>query len=95
MLPPDEPLEPFDDGSVVVSLELPLEPEPIEPEPVDPLDPADPDVCARAGTPAKSSPAVPRPATTPHAIFISLPPCCSVRDGPGTLPWLVVLAPIR
>jgi hypothetical protein len=94
--PYDEPLEPFDDGSVVVSLELPLEPEPIEPEPVEPLDPLDPEVCAHAGTPATSSPAVPRPATTPHPIFIRLPPCCcSVRDGPGTLPWHVVLAPIR
>jgi hypothetical protein len=42
------------------------------PEPLDP--------CPHAGTPAKSSPAVPRPATKPHPIFMRLPPCCcSVR----------------
>jgi hypothetical protein len=82
----EDPLEPFDVSSVVEPVAEPLEPEPV----VDPLDPD----CARAGTPAKSSPAVPRPATKPHPIFMRLPPCCSVGDGPGTLPWHVVLASI-
>jgi hypothetical protein len=60
------------DGSVAVELLEPEEPDPI----VDPLDPD----CAAAGIPAKSSPAVPRPATQPHPIFMRLPPLLLLRS---------------
>jgi hypothetical protein len=65
-----------------------LEPEPVdpglvEPEPIEPLsspcvalplDDVPAPLCARAGTAVSSSPAIPRPATTPHPIrFMNFP----------------------
>jgi hypothetical protein len=71
-----------------------VEPEDVE-EPVEPVPevPAEPLVCAQAGA-ATSSPAVARPATLPHSIFI-FPLHCSVGDGPGTLPWSSCWLPVR
>ncbi len=67
---PPEPV-PYDDdpllGEPVSEPVEPLEPEPIDP--VEPVEPLEPD-CAVAGTPTKSSPAAPRPATKPHPIFM-------------------------
>src|SRR5512138_3368435 len=64
-----------------------VEPEPVEPEcvesrslvdlpeevPLVPVDPDDVPLCARAGPVARRSPAIPRPPTTPHPIFIRIP----------------------
>jgi hypothetical protein len=66
-----------------------VEPEPIEPlsSPcvVLPLDDVPAPLCARAGTAVSSSPAIPRPATTPHPIrFMNFPPgsCFGPRSEP-------------
>lgn len=68
----DEPIRSVDEPDV-----LDFEPDADDPlEPVEPVEPADPLVCAQAGA-ATSSPAVARPTTLPHSIFM-FPLHCSV-----------------
>ena len=69
-LVPSEPeleLEPFEPA---VSRSLVVWPDAL---PLDPVDPVDPLLSAKAGAVATRSPAIPRPPTTPHPIFIRIP----------------------
>jgi hypothetical protein len=70
---PSEPeLESFELGVLVVSRSLVVWPDALPLDPVEPV-PALPLVCAKAGAPVTRRPAMPRPPTTPHPIFIRIP----------------------
>jgi len=73
--------------SLVLPVELPLEPEPMVELPELPVDPEL--LCPRAGTAATRSTAAPMPIAIPNPIRISSPPCCRSPQSPGTLPRLV------